>query len=190
MELKLSGVARRLMGVSGRLGTFLYYLPLMLQVRSLSIWQRGGSRARAIALCERKRQRDPFAPVPYLFLVDLYIAEGEHARVAELCQDLALLGYSSPALVKKHAYALCHLEQFQAAIGVLEAALDTGEPDPWLLECVGNCYFTVAEYRLAREAYVRCLDLAVTAEVQRRVRDLVRQVDALLGYRHGEDEDL
>jgi hypothetical protein len=58
-----------------------------------------------------------------------------------------------------------------------------------MLECLGNCYFTVAEYLLARQAYLRCLELAVGSEVRNRVLELVRQVDVLLGYRSGGDAE-
>jgi tetratricopeptide (TPR) repeat protein len=187
---QLAHLFARLKSGLRRVGTFVLYLPLMIRIGSLSVWQREGSRAQAIALCERKRKKRPFAPVPYRFLVDLYIADGNHARVAELCEDLGLLGYASAALAKKQAYALCHLERFHQAVQVLESALDPLDPDAWMLECLGNCYFTLAEYLLARQAYTRCLELAVGTEVRNRVQELVRQVDALLGYRNSEAEEL
>jgi tetratricopeptide (TPR) repeat protein len=186
---RLAHLFSRIETVARRVGTFVFYLPLMVRIGSLSVWQRDGSRTQAISLCERKRRNRPFAPVPYRILVDLHIADGNHAKVAELCEDLVLLGHGSAALAKKQAYALCHLERFHEAADVLEAALDPDAPDAWMLECLGNCYFTLAEYLLARQAYLRCLDLAVGAEVRTRVQDLVRQVDALLGYRSGEADE-
>src|SRR5262245_16452110 len=136
---RLRHLARRLRSISRRLGTFVYYLPLMIRVGSLSLWPREGSRAHAIAMCERQRRKNPFAPVPHSFLIDLHIAENNHGNVAELCEELSLLGYFSPTLAKKQAYALCHLDRFREASSVLEASLDQKNPDAWILECLGNC---------------------------------------------------
>src|SRR5207248_2192969 len=127
----------------------------------------------AIRLCERHRRSRPFDPAPYVFLVDLYIAEGQHERVAEACEALTLLGHSTQLLAKKHAYALCHLERYGEAVEVLHEACRQGPPDAWILECLGNCYFTLAAYLQARQAYQRCLELDVDSEARRRVVELL-----------------
>ena len=178
--------AGRLGGISRRLGIFVFYLPLMIRVGSLSLWPRDGSRANTIARCDWQRRKHPFAPAPLLFLIDLQISD--HAKVAELCEELTLLGYASPTLAKKHAFALWHLDRFQEAAAVLQAALDERNPDPWILECLGNCYFTLSEYSLAREAYRRCLDLPIAVEARGRIQDWVSQVEALLGFRRAESD--